>query len=198
MKNTTKLCAEGAIGNLMNELHCNEIEVNQFWSIVQSPIHLIQTPLGESLVPKAVLKKSGGECDSIQKSLWILCKKFKFNTTSLLRIECFKNLKNAIKILTEIKFPLIISVMGSYACYHHVVVVWRGMIIDYESEYTFSLTNNSLRQICGVNTSYAGIGCGYGIFPPKNIQNSMENSSIEDWGINEFNTTGSTIRKYFK
>ncbi len=102
MKSTTKLCAEGAIGNLMNVLHCNEIEVNQFWSIVQSPIHLIQTTLGESLVPKAVLKESGGECDSIQKSLRILCKKIKFNTTSLLRIECFKNLENAIKILTEI------------------------------------------------------------------------------------------------
>ncbi len=56
MQNTTKLCAEGAIGNLMNVLHCNEIEVNQFWSIVQSPIHLIQTTLGESAVPKAVLK----------------------------------------------------------------------------------------------------------------------------------------------
>jgi hypothetical protein len=84
VKNTTKLCAEGAIGNLMNVLHCNEIEVNQFWSIVQSPIHLIQTTLDESLVPKAVLKKVGGECDSIQKRLWILRKKFKFNTTSLL------------------------------------------------------------------------------------------------------------------
>ena len=61
------MCAEGAIGNLMNVLHCNEIDMNQFWCIVQSPIHLIQTTLGESAVPKAVLKKSGGECDSIQK-----------------------------------------------------------------------------------------------------------------------------------
>ncbi len=69
MKDTTKLWAEGAIGNLMNVLHCNEIEVNQFWSIVQSPIHLIQTTVGESSVTKAVLKKSGGECDSIQKSI---------------------------------------------------------------------------------------------------------------------------------
>ncbi len=86
MKNATKLCAEGAIGNLMNVLHCNEIEVNQFWSIVQSPIHLIQSILGESLVPRAVKKKLGSECDSIQKSLWILCKKFKFSTTSF----CYK------------------------------------------------------------------------------------------------------------
>jgi len=173
VKNTTKLCAEGAIGNLMNLFHCNEIEVNQFWSIVQSPINLIQKNLGESAVPKAVQKKLDSECDSININLWILCKKFKFSTTSLLQIERFKNLNNAIKILTEIKFPLIISVMGTHACYHHVVVVWRGMIIDYDSEYTFSLTNNSLRQICGVNTSYAKISCGYGIFPPKNIQNSM-------------------------
>ncbi len=131
-------------------------------------------------MPKAVQKKLGSECNSIEKSLWILRKKFKFTTTSLLQIEHFKILKNAIKILMDIKFPLIISVMGTHACYHHVVVVWRGIVIDYESEYTFSLTNDSLRQICGVNTSYAGISCGYGIFPPKNIKNSMENSFIED------------------
>ncbi len=67
MKNTTKLCAEGAISNLMNVLHCNDIDMNQFWSIVQSPIHLIQTTLGESLVPTAVQKKICSECDSIQK-----------------------------------------------------------------------------------------------------------------------------------
>jgi hypothetical protein len=73
-KNTFKLCAESAIGNLMNVLHCDEIEVEQFWSIAQSPMHLIKKILGESSVPKAVLKSSG-ECDSLQKSLWILCKK---------------------------------------------------------------------------------------------------------------------------
>jgi hypothetical protein len=65
-KNSSKLCAEGAVGNLMNVLHCPEDEVKQFWEIVQSPVHLIQQTLGESSVPKAVLKSSG-ECDSIQK-----------------------------------------------------------------------------------------------------------------------------------
>ncbi len=65
-KNSSKLCAEGAIGNLMNVLHCLENEVKQFWNIVQSPLHLILQTLGKSSVPKAVLK-SGGECDSIQK-----------------------------------------------------------------------------------------------------------------------------------
>ncbi len=104
----SKLCAEGAIGNLMNVLHFPENEVEQFWDIVQSPVHLILQKLGESSVPKAVLK-SGGECDSIQKSLWILRKKIKFSTTSVFRIERFKNLQEAINNLMIMKFPLIIS-----------------------------------------------------------------------------------------
>jgi hypothetical protein len=95
-KNSSKLCAEGAIENLMNVLHCPDIEVKQFWDIVQLLVHLILQTLGESSVPRAVLK-SGGECDSIQKSLWILCKKIKFRTTNLLQIECFKNLQKSDK-----------------------------------------------------------------------------------------------------
>jgi hypothetical protein len=82
--------------------------------------------------------------------------------------------------------------------YHHVVVTWRGMIIDYESKYKFPLTNDSLRQICGVNTIFDGISCGYGIFPPNHSHNSIDNVSVEDWGINQYNIKGSPIRKYFK
>jgi hypothetical protein len=142
--------------------------MEQFWDIVQSPVHLILQTLGESSVPKAVLT-SGGECESVQKGLWILCKKIKFSTTSVLQINCFQNLQEVIDILRIMKFPLIILVKGTHASYHHVVVTWRGMIIDYESKYTFPLTNDSLRQICGVNTTFDGISCGYGIFPPNHI-----------------------------
>jgi hypothetical protein len=96
------------------------------------------------------------------------------------------------------KFPLIITAMGTHACYHHVVVIWRGMIINFESKYTFSLTNDFLRQDCGVKTTFAGISCSYGIFPPNNICNSIDYISIEDWGINKYNIKNSSIRKYFK
>jgi hypothetical protein len=96
------------------------------------------------------------------------------------------------------KFPLIISAMGTHACYHHVVVIWRGMIIDFESRYTFLLINDSLRQICGVNITFVGISCGYGIFPPNHMQESIDNISVEDWGINKYNIKGKSIRKYFK
>jgi hypothetical protein len=127
-KNSSKLSTEGAFRNLMNVLHCPEDEVEQFWDIVQSPVHLILQSLGESSVPKAVLK-SGGEFDSIQK----ICGFFAKNSSAF-RIERFKNLQEAINILRIMKFPLIISVMGTHACYHQVVVIWRGMIIDYESK----------------------------------------------------------------
>jgi hypothetical protein len=121
-KNSSKLCAKGAIGNLMNMLHCPENDVTRFWDIVQSPVHLIQQTLGESCVPKAALK-SCGEIDSIEKGLWILRKKIKFSTTSAFPIQRFQNLQEAINILRIMKFPLIISVMGAHACYHHVVVI---------------------------------------------------------------------------
>jgi hypothetical protein len=88
--------------------------------------------------------------------------------------------------------------MGTHACYLHVVVIWRGVIIDYESKYTFPLTNDSLRQICGVNTTFCGISCGFGIFSPNYIRNSIDKISVEDWGINEYNIKGSSNRKYFK
>ncbi len=68
------MCADGAIVNLMNVLHCHEDEVKQFWNIAQSPVHLILQTLGESSMPKAVLK-SGGECDSIQKVCGFFAKK---------------------------------------------------------------------------------------------------------------------------
>ncbi len=124
--------------------------------------------------------------------------KFNFSTTSALRINCFQVLQVAVNVLKMMKFPLIILVKGTHACYHHVVLIWRGMIIDYESKYTFPFTNDSLRQICGVNTTFVGISCGYGIFPPNHIRNSIDNVSVEDWGINEYNIKGSSTRKYFK
>ncbi len=75
----------------MNVLHCNEIEVNQFWSIVQSPINLIQKNLGESAVPKAVQKKLGSGCDSIQKVFGFFVR----NSSSVPQV-CYK--LNALKI----------------------------------------------------------------------------------------------------
>jgi hypothetical protein len=59
-----------------------------------------------------------------------------------------------LKALLEIKSPLVISVESKIGTYHHVVVVWREMVIDYESMYMYPLTEDSMSQICGVNTTF--------------------------------------------
>ncbi len=65
-----------------------------------------------------------------------------------------------IERLLEIIFPMLISVESKFATYHHVVVVWREMVIDYESMYTYPLTEDTLRQICGVNTTFNKLAVG--------------------------------------
>jgi hypothetical protein len=91
-KNSSKLCAEGAIGNLMNILDCPEDDMKQIWDIVQSPVHLIQQMLGDSCVPKAVLK-SFGEIDSNEKSLWIIRKKSSLALKVHSKFNTFKTCK---------------------------------------------------------------------------------------------------------
>ncbi len=130
-----------------------------FGGIGQSDLVTPMKSLNESFVPKAVLKPSL-EIHSIQKCLWILRKKFKFQTTKNINYKHFQCLKQSLKALLEIKFPMLISVESKAAVYQHVVVVWREMVIDYESKYTYPLTEDTLGQICIVNTTFQRISCG--------------------------------------
>jgi hypothetical protein len=86
--------------------------------------------LNESNVPKKVFKPDL-EIDSIEKCLWVLCKKFKFATTAKLKVSRSKSLKQSLIALLEIKFPLLVSIKSKLATYHNAVVVWREMVIDY-------------------------------------------------------------------
>jgi hypothetical protein len=64
----------------MNMLLFLTEDMNIFWELATSNFLPLVKPLNESNVPKAVLKLNLGT-DSIQKCLWILCKKFNFQTT---------------------------------------------------------------------------------------------------------------------
>ncbi len=123
-QNLCKLCAEGAVRNLMNVLHCSTADMTSFWNLATSPLHTIQKSLNEDQLPRAVMSASL-RIDSIEKCLWILQKKFNFATTSKLRLSEFQSLKLSLNALVEIKFPMLISVQSSRALYKHVVVVWR-------------------------------------------------------------------------
>ncbi len=92
---------------------------------------------------------------------------------------------------------MLISVESKFAASQHVVVVWREMVIDYESMYTYSLTEDTLRQICGVNTTFQWISCGYGILLSTFCKKCEGNQYIQDWGVVDFYKPGSSIGDYF-
>ncbi len=105
-----------------------------FWELATSDLFAFMKSLNETFVPRAVLSPSLGIV-LIQKYLWILRKKFKFHTTKKINKKHFQCLKQSLKALLENKFPMLISFESKFATYHHVVVVWRQMVIDYESMY---------------------------------------------------------------
>ncbi len=79
-ENLSNLCAKGAIQNLLHMLHFLQEDMNIFGELATSDLFALMETLNETKVPKAVLKPSL-EINSIQKCLWILRKKFKFQTT---------------------------------------------------------------------------------------------------------------------
>ncbi len=65
-ENPSKLCAKGAIQNLLNMLHFSPEDMNIFWELATSDLFTLMKSLNESFVPKAVLTPSL-RIDSIQK-----------------------------------------------------------------------------------------------------------------------------------
>ncbi len=105
--NLSKLCAEGAVRNLMNMLHCSRSrdESDTFWEMTTMSVRETQFALKDLLhekkVPNSVIKENL-EVDSIEKSLWILQKKFNFATTLKLKLSCFQCVKQSLKALLKI------------------------------------------------------------------------------------------------
>ena len=195
--NSAKLCAEGSLVNLLDRFGCCKEDIEGFWDIVcDQSLQSVCAKLGETFVPKKVYKKGEG-VDSIEKSIWILRKLFHFDFTTRMKESPFQNLQYTMNFLSNVKFPVIVAVKGTFACYHHVIVVWNNVVFDYESKNRYPLTNESLTQVCGQNTTFHGISCGYGIFPPKKIKQLAQNAHIRDWGFTEWQTKNSQIRKYF-
>jgi hypothetical protein len=85
------------------------------------------------------------------------------------KVTHFQSLKTTLVALLEIKFPMLILAEGKFATYHHVVVVWQQRVIDYNSLFTYTLTQESLRQICGVNTACIRISSGMASFPQNKL-----------------------------
>ena len=149
--NSAKLCAEGALVNLIGVVGCSEEDIKVFWDIVcDQSMQSVCVKLVETIVPKLVYKKDGG--------VGFFAKKINFVTATRMKESSFQNLQHTMNLFSYVKFPVIIAVRGTLACYHHVVVVWKGVVINFESKYTYPLTNESLTQICRKTPLFLGLG----------------------------------------
>jgi hypothetical protein len=168
LENTSKFCAEGSVKNLLYMLRLSEHDVTVFCDLVTAPLHSISERLCD-VVPKIVCNHFS-QVNSIQKCLWILWKQFKFTSTKKIKLSYFTSIKNTLQIIQLCHFPILLSVNSKNAVYNHVVVIWQGRVIDYKFKNIYMLTNESLQQICGANTVFSHMSCGYGLFPPAKIQ----------------------------
>ncbi len=92
--NSTKLCAEGSLVNLLVCLGCCKEDIQGFWDIFcDQSLQSVCAKLGETFVPKNV-HKIEGEVDSIEKSIWVLHKKIHFEFTTRMKESSFQNLQN--------------------------------------------------------------------------------------------------------
>ncbi len=197
-ENLTKKCAEGAIANLLNMLGFNEEEINLFWNLSRDTVGNLSACFGDG-IPKKVYKSD--VVDSIQQSLWILWKKFGFNTTGPLKKEKVTWVLRTFQFLERAHFPMLIGLKSDQAAYNeHVFVVWNKRIIDYKSMYTMPLTLESISDLCGSTTKFRQLTCGYGLKPPKTHRpiTNHNNCGIE-WGLTElYHGTNDGVRGHFK
>jgi hypothetical protein len=100
----------------MGVVGCSEEDIKVFWDIVcNQSMQSVYGKLVETIVLKLVYKKDGG-VDSIEKSLWVLCKKINFVTTTRMKESSFQNLQHKMNFFLYVKFPVIIAVRGTLAC----------------------------------------------------------------------------------
>jgi hypothetical protein len=60
----------------------------------------------------------------------------------------------------------------------------------------YMLTKESLQQICGTNTLFSHVSCGYGLFPPVGV--GALSPEVTNWGKANYDDYKSTTRKFLK
>jgi hypothetical protein len=166
-------------------LNDSQSNIDSLWNLCNTLVSLLMEQLQEKCVPKTVLNVYY-TVNPIKKCLWILRCKFRFSTTSKLRSSCLTSVKRSVFYLSRLKFPVIILVDGKLANYKHVIIVWHNIVIDYESDYIYKFTEDSLRQLCDENTTFQKITSGYGLFPPKEVRALLTSIDVSDRGISQY------------
>ena len=98
------------------------------------------------------------------------------------------------KIISEFKFPVLISVTATGTQYKHVAVIWDGVILDYEKKMPIEFNLKIFSELCDPTTNFSGIEHGYGLFPDSSIRE--RNPECGSWGGIEYKS-GNIRKKYF-
>ena len=106
--------------------------------------------------------------DDFWKCLWIVQQKFGYQTKKL-KVALLTNANSCVTNLTGFGPPVIAILKGTNMTRDHVIAIWQNQIIDYESEYTYTLTVENLNYACGVGCYFQGFVRPVAIFPPKSI-----------------------------
>ena len=146
---------------------------------INSTVEELKTSMGVTVIPKRVLD-STHVTDPIEKCLWILEKKFQCRRLKYLNVERFTKPEMVINMLEAIGLPIILSMIGENSIFNHVVVAWRGKIIDFEVKTTYPVTRNNIIQICGPKNPFQKITRGVIICPSQKMKKAVHDMS--DWG----------------
>ncbi len=63
--------------------------------------------------------------------------------------------------------------------------------------HTYALTEESLREVCGVHTTFVRLTSGYGVILTKPMRSAMKNADDYNWGMDNYYKPGGSVREYF-
>ena len=193
--NALKQCVYGCIANLLH--HMGEPEsAQEFKRMVTLDNASLLHELKLTSFPRNVISHIPGQVDKIQLSLWLLREHFKVHHTQPMNEKQFRTMQNLVDNLMEFKFPVLLSMNITNAFYKHVIVVWQGMVIDFEQWETYPLTASNIDFSCGSCSTFLNLDRGYGLFPTKKMKKHIkEKYGILDVGLSGYATRH---RKFFK
>lgn len=179
--NELKWCVQGCITNLIHHLKGGS-EAMRFKQLSTLDDASLMKELNIHRLPKNVV--IDGRTDDFEKCKWLLCAHFKCNHTRPLNITQFRSLSLMVDNLSQIKFPVVLSMKITNSRYNHVVIVWNKTIIDFEQPSTYPLTVNNLDFSCGPASEFLTVDRGYGVLPSRDMRRAC---NISDWGESDVN-----------
>ena len=179
--NYGKLCTEGAVANMLYHMNMAQ-DASEFKQLSTINETELLRALQQSHVPKRVIDKGRG-MNPLEKCMWILEKKFNCQRFGYLNTDHFKTSEMIVEHMTHIHLPVLLSVVGHQSVYSHVVVLWRGTIIDFEAQAPYPLTVANVKYICGSKNMFHYVRSGYVIIPSKKMKVAI--NDFTDWGGKE-------------